>query len=200
MRHYIYFLFFLNNSIANEEKKIDFKYKDYDLNKKEINTFQPPKEISLNFVKDTEIYFKETLNKYVYYLFISVNIITPLINIITLYGFEDSKEENKVSKYILTTTNILIALNLISSFKTKYFTYRVIFFVGNNFINCINFYILYNMKLKNSKVFYINTIIYIITTNISMAVSSIDKVLKLDVNKLLKEIQEDSEKEAPLVF
>jgi hypothetical protein len=56
------------------------------------------------------------------------------------------------------------------------------------------------MKLKNSKVFYINTIIYIITTNISMAVSSIDKVLKLDVNKLLKEIQEDSEKEAPLVF
>lgn len=204
MRYFIYlqkyFIFNLLLVSSNNQNKINFNPTAHKLSEKEVVNFKPPEKISLNFVPDIDIYFRETLNKYVYYVFIVVNILTPIINMIGLYAIENiENQDEKKYVYMLTGSNSIIFLNILLSLKLNYFTYKNYFFIGNNFINMINFFLLHKItSLQNTNTFYIILIFYIIVSNVIVGISSFDKVLKLDVDKLLKEIQKDAEKESEI--
>lgn len=182
---YIFFLNFINGTKSPSSQ--------------EILDYKPPKEIQLQFMKDENIFLKDSLNHWVYrsfYLLLFTNI---LINTIGLYGVEKDKFYEKnlfASKYVLPiifTSKLL--LNILGPMKLNFFKFKLMWFVGNNIINIGELFYLFNMKSEYKNFYIGNMIIYIIFSNLIMGISSLDNKLKIDVESLIKELETDNQKE-----
>lgn len=157
-----------------------------------------PKEIYLEFQKDENIFLKDTINIFLYRSFYTLIFITIAINIIGLYAIEKNsfyKDNYLNSKYVLPLIFISqLLFNIIAPLKLNFFKFKITWFIINNFINFTHIFYLWNLRklnLEYQNLYFANTIIYLIISNVIIATASLDNKLKLDVNKLIKELDMD---------
>lgn len=157
-----------------------------------------PKEIYLEFQKDENIFLKDTINIFLYRSFYTLVFITIAINIIGLYAIEKNnfyKDNYLNSKYVLPLIFISqLLFNIIAPLKLNFFKFKITWFIINNFINFTHIFYLWNLRklnLEYQNLYFANTIIYLIISNVIIATASLDNKLKLDVNKLIKELDMD---------
>lgn len=157
-----------------------------------------PKEIYLEFQKDENIFLKDTIDIFLYRSFYTLIFITMAINITGLYIIEKNnfyKDNYLNSKYVLPLIFISqLLFNIIAPLKLNFFKFKITWFIINNFINFAHIFYLLNLRklnLEYQNVYIANTIIYLIISNIIIVTASLDNKLKLDVNKLIKELDMD---------
>ena len=170
--------------------------------------YKPPTSIDLNFIKDTNIPLKEALHKIVYIIFLSLTPVTALGNLMGVYIFEDNKFytiNNYYSKFIFPSLYVLqVLFNGILPFTCNYFKFKITWWIVNNFLNILILFYLYNLDRKTSlfapetnnnslaykNFYFINTISYVVITNIIIGISNLNRALKLNVKELIKNLDE----------
>lgn len=170
------------------------KINSNEINKKEIVNYKIPKEINLEFIKDDKVFLKDSLNTYVYKMFYIINFLPVIVSGGGLCFFEKNTNDYLKTNYMLPFILISqLIFNIFAPIKLNFFKFKITWFIINNFLNLFHLFFILNNNLNNKNIYVTNLVIYLILSNITIGICSLDKKLKIHVNELIKELDKDSE-------